>query len=139
MSVSRWPGIALATVAAGIALMAAPAGIEGPVLVRISPGHALSVLDTVALFPLLTGMSFLYAGLWRRRARLRRTARESPGVAVTAVFAAGLGLGLLIASAFSVFFWWWAVGALLFGVVLLAVVIAVRTEEPPPPPHAGAR
>ena len=74
-------------------------------------------------------MSFLYAGLWRRRARLHRIALESPGVAATAVFAAGFGLGLLIASAFSVFFWWWAVGALLFGVALLAVVIAARTGE----------
>jgi len=134
MSVSHWQGLALAAVAAGIALLAAPSAIEGPVLVSISPGHALSVLDTVALIPLLAGMSFLYAGLWHRRAPLYRTALERPGVAVTAVFAAGFGLGLLIASAFSAFFWWWAVGALIFGVVLLAVVIAADSA----PPHSGA-
>ena len=139
MSVFHWPRAALATVGAGIALLAAPAGIEGPVLVHISPGHALSVLDTVALIPLLTGMAFLYAGLWRRRAQLHGTVLEQTGGAITAVFAAGFGLGLLIASAFSAFFWWWAIGALLFGVVLLVVVIAARTDEPTPSPHSRAR
>ena len=36
---------------------------------------------------------------------------------------AGLGLGLLLASAFSTFWWWWAVGAGLFGLVLVGTVI----------------
>ena len=120
-----WPGAALTTVAIGIALLAAPAGIEGPILLPISPGHALSVLDSVALIPLLVGTGSLYAGLWRRRAGLRRLAHDAPGPAGAAVFAGGFGLGLLIASAFSAFFWWWAVGAVLFGALLLAAVLAV--------------
>ena len=122
----RWPRAALVTVAAGIAVLAAPARIEGPILVPISPGHALSVLDAVALIPLLAGTLSLYVGLWRRRVRLYRFALEAPGVAAAAVFIGGLGLGLLLASAFSAFFWWWAVGALLFGAVLLAAVVAAR-------------
>jgi hypothetical protein len=120
-----WPGAALTTVAIGIALLAAPAGIEGPILLPISPGHALSALDSVALIPLLAGTWSLYAGLWRRRAGLRRLAQDAPGPAGAAVFVAGFGLGLLIASAFSAFFWWWAVGAVLFGALLLAAVLAV--------------
>jgi hypothetical protein len=123
VSAYRWPRAALVAVAAGIAVLAAPARLEGPILVPISPGHALSVLDTVALIPLLAGTVSLYVGLWRRRARLRRIALEAPGVAATAVFTGGFGLGLLIASAFSAFFWWWAVGALFFGAVLLAAAI----------------
>jgi hypothetical protein len=36
---------------------------------------------------------------------------------------AGLGLGLLLASAFSAFFWWWAIGAILFGAMLIVATI----------------
>src|SRR5688500_4741382 len=120
-----WPGAALTMVASGIALLAAPPGIEGPILLPISPGHARPVLDSVALIPLLAGTGSLYAGLWRRRAGLRRLAQAAPGPAGGAVFTGGFGLGLLMASAFSAFFWWWAVGAVIFGALLLAAVLAV--------------
>jgi hypothetical protein len=120
-----WPGFPLTTMAIGIALLAAPASIEGPILLPISPGHALSVLDSVALVPMLAGTWFLYAGLWRRRAGLRRLAHDAPGPTGAAVFVGGFGLGLLIASAFSAFFWWWAIGAVLFGALLLAAALAV--------------
>jgi hypothetical protein len=66
----------------------------------------------------------LYAGLWKRRARLFRVASEAPGFAAASIFAGGFGLGLLIASAFSGFFWWWAFGAVLFGVTLVAAAVA---------------
>ena len=39
----------------GLVMLAAPASIEGPVILPISPGHALSVLDAVAVLPLLAG------------------------------------------------------------------------------------
>jgi hypothetical protein len=48
---SAWPIAGLALVAVAVALLAAPAEFEGPVLLPISPGHALSVLDSVALIP----------------------------------------------------------------------------------------
>jgi hypothetical protein len=39
----------------------------------------------------------------------------------------GVGLGLLVASAWSSFFWWWAIGAGLFTTaVVAAAVVAVR-------------
>lgn len=112
--------------ALGVAMLAAPASVEGPILAPIAPGHALSVLDSIALVPLIFGSFALYAGLWHRRARLAGTARSRPGTAATWVFAGGLGLGLLLASAFSAFFWWWGIGAVLFALALAAAVLAAR-------------
>ena len=122
---TRWPVPPLALIALGVIVLAAPARLEGPVLLPISPGHAISRLDAIGLVPLLAGTLGLYAGLWRRRAQVYQFAAECPARFTPAVFAAGLGLGLLIASAFSTFFWWWAVGAALFGLVLVGAVLAL--------------
>jgi hypothetical protein len=122
-----WPGAALAIVGVGIAILAAPARVEGPPLVSISPGHALSLLDIIGVIPLVAGSLSLYVGLWKRRTRLFRVVSQAPGFAGASIFAGGFGLGLLIASAFSGFFWWWAVGAALFAVMLVAAaVVAAR-------------
>ncbi len=118
-----WPIGGVGLVAIAVALLAAPAQLEGPVLVPISPGHALSVLDSVALIPLLAGLAWLYWGVWLRRSRLYNATRTSPGKGGLAVFAAGLGIGLLLASAFSTF-WWWAIGATLFLAMTVAALVA---------------
>ena len=120
----KWPVGSLSLVGLAILLFAAPMRFEGSVLVPISPGHALSVLDSIALIPLLTGMFWLYGGLLQRRKRLYESIRFSPGIGILAVFLAGLGLGLLLASAFSTFWWWWALGAILFGTVTITAAIA---------------
>ena len=112
--------------AIGLMMLAAPTAIEGPVLLPISPGHALSVLDAIAVLPLLAGSFSLYRGLWQRRGPLRGVALHAPARAGTLVFVGGFGMGLLIASAFSAFFWWWAIGAVLFGTALLAAVLVAR-------------
>ncbi len=109
-----------------LVLLAMPARIEGPVLVPISPGHALSMLDSIALVPLLVGAASLYGGLWRRQERLRGFVRLRPLVGGGGLFFAGLGLGLLLASAFSAFFWWWAIGAALFALTSLAAVVIAK-------------
>jgi len=119
-----WVFGGLGLVALGIGLLAAPAQWEGPVLVPISPGHALSVLDTFGVLPILTGMGWLYYGLWQRRQRLYESLQASPQMGSLGVFVAGAGLGLLLASSFSSFFWWWAIGALLFGVMLIVALKA---------------
>ncbi len=122
---TSWPLGGVGLVAIALALLAAPARLEGPVLVPISPGHALSVLDSVALIPLLTGLAWLYWGIWARRSRLYDSMRTSPGKGGLGVFAAGLGVGLLLASAFSTFWWWWAIGAMLFlAMTIIAVLVA---------------
>ena len=85
-----WPAGPAVGIAAGIAVLALPADVEGPALLPISAGHAVSLAA---------------AGL---------------------TFAAGLGLGRLLASAFSAFYWWWRVGAALFVIAnVAAVVVAV--------------
>lgn len=123
-----WPFGGVGLVAIAIALLAAPAWLEGPVLVPISPGHALSVLDSVALIPLLTGLAWLYWGIWARRYGLYETMRASPGKGTLGVFVGGLGVGLLLASAFSTFWWWWAIGATLFLAMTIIAVLMVASR-----------
>ncbi len=122
---TSWPGIGL--IALAIVLFATPGRLEGGVVVPISPGHGLSVLDAVALVPLLLGHALVLRRLWAGRARLSTLLQTSPGAGSLGVFTAGVGLGLLLASAFSLFFWWWAVGALLLAAMLLvAIAVAAR-------------
>ncbi len=123
-----WPFGGLGLVAIAVALLAAPARVEGPVLLPISPGHALSALDSFAVVPLLIGTGWLQAGLWKRRERLYETIRVSPARGGLGVFVAGAGLGLLLASVFP-WFWWWAVGATLFGAMMIAASVAATRGQ----------
>ena len=63
-------GFGLATV--GAAVLAAPAAWEGPVLVEISPGRAIALLDAFGIVPLTLGSAILYRELWVRRRRSLR-------------------------------------------------------------------
>jgi hypothetical protein len=58
--------------AVAVALFAVPTRLEGPMLVRISPGHGLALVDVIALAPLLGGVALLFGGLWRGRERWTR-------------------------------------------------------------------
>jgi hypothetical protein len=49
--------------ALALTLFVVPATLEGPVLVPISQGHGLSLVDVVALVPLLAGTALLAGGL----------------------------------------------------------------------------
>jgi hypothetical protein len=126
---ARWPVSPLALLALGLLVLAMPSRIEGPVLLPISPGHAISFLDAIGLVPLLAGTLVLWVGLWQRRAHASRLAAKYPARHASTVFAGGFGLGLLIASAFSTFFWWWAIGATLFGAVLIVAALALATPR----------
>ena len=125
----RWPVGPLIGVALGVAVLAVPARMEGPPLITIGPGHALSLVDGAGVVPLVVGSLWLHAGLWQRRSMLARWARSRPATGIGLAFAAGLGLGLLVASAFSAFYWWWALGAAIFVAANGAVVaVAVSAE-----------
>ena len=113
--------------AVALILFVVPAGLEGPVLVPISPGHGLSLVDVVALVPLLAGTGLLLGGLWQRRQRLDVALTRRPWSARVGAFVAGLGLGLLVASVFT--FWWWAIGAALLTATLLAAALVAAGSE----------
>jgi hypothetical protein len=131
----RWCGTLFAL---ALLLFVVPAGLEGPVLVPISPGHGLSLVDVVALVPLLGGTALLAGGLWRRRQRLEVALTRRPRSAWAGAFVAGLGVGLLVASVF-VFFWWWAIGAALLTAMLLAASLAASGSDVAPGPPAAPR
>jgi hypothetical protein len=114
--------------ALALILFVIPAGLEGPVLVPISPGHGLSLVDVVALVPLLAGTGLLLGGLWQRRQRLDVALTRRPWSARVGAFVAGFGLGLLVASVFT-FFWWWAIGAALLTATLLAAALVAAGSE----------
>jgi len=117
-------------IAVAFVLFMVPARLEGPVLVPISPGHGLSLLDVVALAPLLGGVILLFVGLWQRRDRLDAALNRRSWLARAGAFGAGVGLGLLNASVFT-FFWWWAIGAALLTVTLLAAGFLAAARERP--------
>jgi hypothetical protein len=132
LRVTSWPLGCVSLMLVGLAVLAVPSRLEGLTLLVIGDGHAISVVDILGILPLTAGASWLHSGLWSRRASLEVWVRERPAVAGRCLFAAGLGLGLLIASAFSAFFWWWAIGALLFGVMhvpLLTAALRQRSEN----------
>ncbi|WP_412539601.1 hypothetical protein R8Z50_27680 [Longispora sp. K20-0274] len=128
--------LALLLVAFGGAVLAMPAGFEGPTLVELGPRHAVSLVDLVGAVPLAIGGTWLEILIVVRLPRLRLGPRTLLGLG----FAAGLGLGLVLASVYQGY-WWWAVGAGAFAVVLagLTVRALTTTDEPagpatPPPP-----
>ena len=129
LRVTSWPLGCLTLMAVGLAVLAVPTRLEGPSLFIISAGHAPSLIDVVGILPLMAGAIWLHSGLWRRRASIERWLREQPALAAVCLFAGGLGLGLLLASAFSAFFWWWAIGAVLFGVMHVPLVTAALRQQ----------
>lgn len=111
------------SMAIGILGLSIPQTIEGPILVLISEGHGLTLLDLFALIPLILGTSIFELGLWKNRASISEYIQEHPRVTSSMLFGAGFGMGLLIASAFSTFWWWWAIGSILIGIVVIAVTL----------------
>jgi hypothetical protein len=125
MHLARWLRWALGLLGLSFAIFALPSHLEGPVLVPISPGHAIAVVDAVAIVPLLLASGLLLGGLWRARARLLDAVRDRPSSSLGVVFGGGFGLALLLASVFSGFSAWWAVGALLFTASVLVAALHI--------------
>ena len=130
LRLTSWPLGCVSLMAVGLAILAVPARFEGPPLLVIGAGHALSLVDVMGVLPLMAATTWLHSGLWRRRATLEAWLRDQPVAGGGSLFAAGLGLGLLLASAFSSLFWWWAVGALLFAVMHIPLVTVARRRTP---------
>ena len=114
----------LALLGVALVLFALPSRYEGAVLVPISPGHGLSLVDMVAVAALIAALAIVGLALIRRRERLEHVIQRAPGAVAVSLFVGGAGLGLLFASVFP-WFWWWAIGAAAATVVLgLAVLVA---------------
>ena len=79
--------------------------MEGPVLIPISPSHALFGPDTAAMVPLLCGATIMQLFVWRHRNVLAEQFRRNVQIGILVTFAGSFGLDLLVASAFSFFFW----------------------------------
>jgi hypothetical protein len=120
--------LVLALPVIALVLFGVPSRFEGPVLIPISPGHGLSLVDLVAVVPLIAALSLLAVSLVRRRAQLECTIRQRPWTAAAVLFGGGVGLGLLFASVFP-FFWWWAVGATLFTITLILIALAAAERD----------
>ena len=123
MKAIEWPRGPVFLLSLAILIFAVPAQWEGPFLFKISEGHGLSLLDTIALIPLLISTAWIQKGLWGRRIYLFNKITMYPGSASLLIFFIGLGLGLLIASAFNNFFHWWAIGAITFIFTLIYIVL----------------
>ena len=116
---TRAPLVAcLAVMAAGLGVLALPASVEGPVLVPISEGHGLSLIDAVGAGLLAIGGTWLEVLVVRRLPHLAFSPRVLFGLGLLA----GLGIGTVVASVFTGFFWWWAIGAAALTVAALALV-----------------
>ena len=123
MKAIEWPRGPVFLLSLSILIFAIPGQWEGPYLLTIGDGQGLSLLDTIALVPLLISAGWIQKGLWGRRIYLFNKITMYPGSASLLIFFIGLGLGLLIASAFNNFYYWWAVGGLTFIFVLLYIVL----------------
>jgi hypothetical protein len=123
MKAIEWPQGPVLLLFIAIIIFAVPAQWEGPFLLKISEGHGLSLLDSIALIPLLISTAWIQKGLWGRRIYLFNKITMYPGSASLLIFFIGLGLGLLIASAFNNFYYWWAIGGMIFIFILLYIVL----------------
>ncbi len=92
-------------------------------LVGFSDAHGLTLLDAAGVCVLIAGWLPAAAALWQRRDELAANVDHSARSA--GLFLAGLGSGLVIASAFADFAGWWAVGALLLASTQLAALLAL--------------
>ncbi|GAA1736072.1 hypothetical protein [Luedemannella helvata] len=118
MPIARQVLVAGLLLLVGLVLLAVPARAEGPVLVPISEGHGLSVLDSFGAALLAVAVTWLEVLVAVRLPRLGLSPRALFGLGLLA----GLGIGLVVASSFSGFFWWWAVGAACAGAAALVLV-----------------
>jgi ABC-2 type transport system permease protein len=80
-AVMRWLRACGTLFVLALVLFVVPASAEGPVLVGVSAGHGLSLVDVAALVPLLAGTGLLAGGLWRRRQALDAALSRRPWLA----------------------------------------------------------
>jgi hypothetical protein len=123
MKYLEWPRGPVIFLILSILMFLLPERWEGPYLMNVNGGNGLSLLNTLAVFPLLISAGWIQKGLWSRRIYLFNKITIYPGSASLLIFFIGIGLGLLIAAAFSEFSYWWAVGGIIFLSLLIYIVL----------------
>ncbi|MCP2323741.1 hypothetical protein HDA40_002248 [Hamadaea flava] len=121
MPVRRQIVVALALVLCGIGILALPAGLEGPRVIRFGPGHGPSLLDLVGIALVTPGGLWLLYVIFSRLAAVRLPSGALFGLGA----GFGLGLGLTVASVFADFSAWWILGLSL--VTLIEIFLIAGT------------
>lgn len=121
MPVRRQMVIAALLTLAGVAVLALPASLEGPRIIRFGPGHGPSLLDLAGIALVVPGGLWLVGLIVRALPTLGLPGRASFGLGAVA----GLGLGLTVASVFGDFAGWWAVGLAAVTIVEIYLLAAV--------------
>ena len=125
-----WPRGPVYLLIFAILLFFVPKHLEGPRIISADTDHGLTILNTLALVPPIVSVYWIQRGLWSRRIYLFNRITIYPGAGSLLIFGMGLGLGMLIASAFAEFNYWWAVGGILFLTVLVLIVLKSGKNYP---------
>jgi hypothetical protein len=123
MNIIGWPRGPIYLLSLSILVFVLPEKMEGQDFLRINEVQSLSLLDSIAIIPLLISVAWIQKGLWNRRIFLFNKITMYPGSASLLIFFIGVGLGLLIASAFNAFNYWWAIGGAIFLLLLIYIVL----------------
>jgi hypothetical protein len=122
-SILKWPRGPVYLLILALLLFLIPSGFKGPLLFEIEEEQGLSLVNMIALIPLLVSVTWIQRGLWKRRIYLFNRVTLYPGATTLIIFFMGLGLGMLIANAFYNFRYWWAIGGSFFIIFLVVVVL----------------
>jgi len=122
-SALKWPKGPVFLLILSLLIFMVPSSLKGPVLLKISEEHSLSLINMLALIPMLVALIWIQKGLWKRRIYLFNRVTLYPGATTLMVFIMGLGLGMVLAHAFSGFRYWWAIGGAFFITILVAVIL----------------
>ena len=123
MQIFNWPRGPVYLLIIAVLIIMLPKWLEGPVIYEIDDMHHLTLANAIALVPLMISVTWIQRGIWKRRIYLFNKVTIYTGSAVLVIFSMGLGLGMLLASAFFSFHYWWAVGGFLFLIMLVNVVL----------------
>lgn len=80
----------------GFLIIVGPKHSSGPVYISLSPGHAVTTQDALALIPITIAAIWLGIGLWNYRETWQNYMRHSPTKAFLIALSIGLMVGFLM-------------------------------------------
>jgi ABC-type thiamin/hydroxymethylpyrimidine transport system permease subunit len=134
----RWTVGFVVLLVLSLVVLAWPARFEGPILFILTTDHGLTLSDVIGFVPLSIGWITWLTGIWRRRAKVAAAVARSPGLAVIGAFVAGMGAGLLLATA-RISFWWLAIGLSLLTAAAVSLAPILSRRGGPSTPERDLR